>query len=528
MSSRQRAIQQSQKMAGQGTGQVGQNRDLVSSIKGLNSSIQKLIASNKSLEASVKASSRGGGGGGGQPGGGGRVPRLGGSAGFGGMGASLPIVGAAVAGIGFAIQKINQIGNAYIDLVSQQAGTVGVGGMRGGRRGMYLQTELGAMEKAHRMAGGRFGGTGQAVSDRAVQVGTIFGMGAEEVGRISGQFSRGGANLTRATSVAAGTGIETEMPLFLQGMASIMEEAVTQGINSSNLADDLGDQIAMLTRINPTQSVGMATNIVRSLRGVQQQVSGGQIGGLQQFMAYRATGGAINQRLSDPARREEYLRDLTSRGLLDQSEVTAATARATAAGRSVTLEDLNAINPSIGPTLRREMAGRGTAEVNAGIIEEQKRVMGGGAAGLRRTIALNPGMSINEQAAAWQGMGQRVPQGAEAAGAAAIQSRAGAAEGSSALTGIARTAQRQGLVMEHGAAFADVSLKMEQSMISVVRAIAPVAESALPALGNAVVSLSTKITELTTKLQQADSAGGGVRAVGSWLFNLIAAPMPNR
>jgi hypothetical protein len=491
-----------------GTASPTLNRELVNSI-------QKLIASNKELSQSIRAN-RGGGGPGGGPGGGGRVPRIGGSAGIGGMGASLPIVGAAVAGIGFAIQKINQIGNAYIELVSQQAGTVGVGGMRSGRRGMYLQTELGAMEKAHRMSAGRFGGAGAAVSDRAVQIGSIFGMGAGEVGQISGAFARGRGNLGRTAEIAAGGGIETEMPLLLQGMASILEEAVTNGVNSSSLADDLGDQLVSLTRATGTNSVQMAMNIVRSQRGVQQQVSQGQISGYEQFMSYRAAGTAINRRLADPERREEYLVELRNQGIMSLDEINAARARASAAGRSITMADLEAQGTNIGPSLRRFYSARGETDQQQATIEEHRRNFGAGPEGLRRYLALNSsGMDPNQVAALWNA--REIPAGAQTQGAAAITSKMAQTEGSAAFSGLARTGQRQGLMMEHGAGFADISLRMENSMIQVVRSIAPVAEKALPLLGTAVETLAGQITTLTTKIQQSNQSGGLGSAIWTYM-----------
>jgi hypothetical protein len=476
-----------------GTASPTLNRELVNSI-------QKLIASNKELSQSIRAN-RGGGGPGGGPGGGGRVPRIGGSAGIGGMGASLPIVGAAVAGIGFAIQKINQIGNAYIELVSQQAGTVGVGGMRSGRRGMYLQTELGAMEKAHRMSAGRFGGAGAAVSDRAVQIGSIFGMGAGEVGQISGAFARGRGNLGRTAEIAAGGGIETEMPLLLQGMASILEEAVTNGVNSSSLADDLGDQLVSLTRATGTNSVQMAMNIVRSQRGVQQQVSQGQISGYEQFMSYRAAGTAINRRLADPERREEYLVELRNQGIMSLDEINAARARASAAGRSITMADLEAQGTNIGPSLRRFYSARGETDQQQATIEEHRRNFGAGPEGLRRYLALNSsGMDPNQVAALWNA--REIPAGAQTQGATAINTRAAATEGSAAFMGLARTGERQELVMEFGNKFAQTSLTMERAMANAAREIGQVAVPAIDGLATGLTVLSQELTSFISKIKK--------------------------
>jgi hypothetical protein len=466
---------------------VEQNRELVSSLKTLTSSI-------KSLERTIKSSGGvrpGGGGGGGQPSFGG----TGGS--FGKIGASLGIAGAGIGLVGFAIQKINQIGTAYIDLASRQAGTVGVSGdmrtnrykneqggwstynnlgISTGRRGIYLQTEQGAMTKAHRMAAGRFSG---GVSDRAVQVGSIFGMGAEEIGRISGTYSRAGGNLDRAMSVARGSGIETELPMFMQGMAGVLEEAVTSGVNASNLADDLGDQVAMITQRTGTNSVGMAMNILKSFKGVQQQVGRGQIGGYAQFATYRAAGQTINRRLSNPQQAEAYLTDLRERGILDINEITAARARAASAGRSLQLEDLEAQSPTIRPILQRMEAERGGADLNAATVNVIRRDLGGGAAGARRAMAINavPGDTIRGQAAALQGMVQPVAAGTEQRGTQQIEQRFNLMEKSAATMGIARRGDRESLTMRYGARFADTALTIEKSLIKLAEQFSPSAEA---------------------------------------------------
>jgi hypothetical protein len=496
---RQKVLQSQRSMeqkAGAGVSQPGINRELILSI-------QKLISSNKSLEAAIKANRGVGGTGRGRgPGG----TDLGGSAGIGGMGAALPIAGMAIAGIGFAIQKINQIGNAYIDLVSQQAGTAGVAGFQTGRRGMYLQTEQGAMVRAHRIAAGTFAGE---VSNRAVQIGSIFGMGAGEIGGISGAFARSHGNFGQTVETAMGAGIETEMPMFLQNMASLLEEAVTNGVNSSDLADDLGTRLISLTRATPTNSVAMAMNIIRSQQGIQQQVAQGQIGGVDQFMMYRAAGTAINRRLSNPEQSEEYINNLLEQGVLTQEEVDAARARAAAAGRGLTLEDLEAQGTNIGPTLRRLYSAQGGADQQEAMVEEIRSNFGEGPSGLRNYMALNPsGLSPNQITALLHPDNGEIPEGAQELGAQNIGSRFQSLEQNPAFLGLNREALRQGLVMSVGAEFADTALTMERAMAGVARAIAPLVAEALPTLESAVNGLAGGLTSIINTIRSSPNITG--------------------
>jgi len=463
-----RKVIDAQRAAGQkptGSASPTMNRELVNSI-------QKLIASNKELSQSIRANRGGGGPGGGSP----RGATGFNNGGFGGIGSSLPIVGALVAAVGYAITKINQIGNAYIELASRQVGTAGVGGFQRGRRGMYLQTDLGAMEKSHRMSAGRFGGAGREVSDRMIGVGTVFGMGAGEVGQLSGTFARGRGNLGRAVETAAGGGIETELPLFMQSMASILEEAVTNGVNSSSLADDLGDQIVSLTRASQTNSVGMAANIIRNRRGTQQQVAQGQVGGYEQFVAYRAAGTAINRRLADPAQREEYLGQMMNQGVLSLDEVNAARARASSEGRGITMADLEAQGTNIGPTLRRFYSARGETDQRNDALAFHKRTFGDTPEGMRRYMAMNTsGLNPNETAAEWTA--QQIPQGTQTAGAGILDAKYTAQTRNRSMGAVRREGGRQELLMTHGRAFADLSMVMEKSLIKMTNALMPSAES---------------------------------------------------
>lgn len=474
---------------------IGVSRELVSSIR-------KLIASNKSLEQAIKSQSgRGPGPGPGGPGGGMPRPTFGGSSGFGGMGAAIPILGAIVAGIGFAIQKTNEIANAYIGLVSQQAGTVGVAGMHYGRRGMYLQTEQGAMERAYRMSTGLFGPAGNQVQQGAVQVGSIFGMGGAEIGGLAGTFARARGNIGTSAELAMGAGIETEMPLFLQGMASIMQEAITAGVNQSNLADELGERVAVLTRANPTNSVQMALNMIRSQRSLQQQVGQGQVQSYEQLMSYLAAGEAINQQLSTPEGMQEYLDDLLSLGIVTQQEIDAAYERATLENRDMTLADLEAQDSNIGPVLRRLYSEAGHTNQQQLTVQAHQQNLGGGAAGLRRHVSLNlagMGDTIREQATIWNAPDQ-LPPGTQQQGALALQQRFTQTQDSAAFIGLEREAERNRLLMTHGGAFAQASLAMEEAMISLADTIAPQA-STIRGFGETIAGATNAVTGFITRL----------------------------
>lgn len=498
---------------------IGVSRELVSSIR-------KLIASNKSLEQAIKSQSgRGPGPGPGGPGGG--MPRhtFGGSGNLGGMGAAIPLIGAAVAGMGFAIQKINEIGTAYIALISQQAGTVGVAGTHTGRRGMYLQTEQGAMERAYRMSTGLFGPAGQQVPQGAVQVGSIFGMGGAEIGGLSGTFARARGNLGSSAEIAMGAGIETEMPLFLQGMASVLQEAITAGVNQSDLADDLGTRIAAITNASPTNSVTMALNILRNQRAVQQQVAQGQVSDYEQLMSYLSAGEAINARLANPEQRDEYINELLNSGVLSEEEVRNAMMQAAMENRPMTLADLESQSPTIGPILRRMYSETGAPDQQALTVQAHQQNLGAGPEGLRRYMSLNTtNMGIRETATLWNTPNQ-LPPGTQQQGAQALQQRFTQTEESAPFLGLQRDAARQELLMGAGPGFADAALTMEQGMILLAQALQP-SPKLLHDFGEAVRSLTDELTDFVNEIRTAPPITGN--SIVDGIMRFFVAPIPPR
>jgi hypothetical protein len=271
-------------------------------IKRLDNTFQKLIQSNKNLETTIKSTS------GISPAGttpGGRTPGFrpglggGGRAGFGGIGASIPIAGAPIALTGFVVKKMQQITDAYISKVLEQKETAGLGGFRTGAIGTYLGAERSAARKAYAMATGRF--DAPKISTVEAQYGGVFGLGAPEVRRQAGIFARAGADYGQTVTQALGVGVETELPILMRGIADELEEAVKKGINTSDMAQDLGKEISSITMRTETKNVDAALNIIRSFKSVKEAVGRGKIGGIEQLYTRQATQDLLMERLKDPA-----------------------------------------------------------------------------------------------------------------------------------------------------------------------------------------------------------------------------------
>jgi len=464
--------------------QQGFGKETVSSIKVLNKSIKKLISSNESLAKNIKGSSalgRGGSGGG-----------LGaGGAGIGRIGASIPILGAAIAAIGFSVQKINQIGNAYIEKASQQLGNVGIGGFRRGE-GVYNAAQMGAGMKAYGMGAGQFA-TGATPNKTALQMGGVFGLSAEETLRTAGQFKRAGANYQQAAYTGAGAGIQTELPMLLTGMADILTEAIRDGVNTSDMSKDLAKEVSALTMRTPGKSVEAALNIVRSFQGVQKGLAGGKMGTAQGLFAAKASQQMLMERITGKGGKE-YIKSLEDQGFISAKQAKAMGGLEKGTGFEKFLET----SPSAAYSLLRKF----TAEASPAMLQKRtigimKSKFGDTPEGRQRAydFALSQGFSENQaQLETLMQPGQDIGKKTTEAGRRVLAGKSKQVERSEAGMTVQRQRVRENLIFKYGNEFAKSSLKMEKAMISLAEGVMPVASAAISKLGEVTAEASKSIS----------------------------------
>jgi hypothetical protein len=329
---RQKAIKASEKINAISSTKTDNSINKIpsSNIK-LSTNILKLNQSITMLNATIKNSPIGGRGGGGMPsgGGGGGFES---SSSFTGISAGLPLgIGAAVGILGFSIQKINQIGNAYIEKTSQQAKSVGVGDFRYGE-GMYNAAEMGAGMKAFGMSSGKFAPAKFVKpNEAAVKMGNIFGLSAEEALGQAGTFKRTGASIEKALYTGAGAGLETELPKLIQAMSSTLEEAVKNGVNTSDLAKDLGDDLTALTMATTTKSVEAAMKISRAGDVSKTKTEQGQIQNIEDLFLWKGAQEELLKSLNEitvnpltgKSKREETLAYMQDRGFVNAEQKSA-------------------------------------------------------------------------------------------------------------------------------------------------------------------------------------------------------------
>ena len=442
----------------------------------LTTSILKLNQSITLLTGTIK--SRGGLGGG--PGVNGGTPMVGGTSGIGSIGAAAGYIGIPLAIAGFAIQKINQIGSAYIDKVSQQKGTVGVGGFHTGRKGSYLSPEVGAAYKAYRMASGSFKGD---VDPMAFKMGTIFGLSPDEVGREAGIMKRYGNNYGDIAAIGAGSGIQTDLPRFMSGIAAELEEAVKNGVNNSSISSDIADEMASLTNKTQTKSVEMAFNIVNKGKGYQSSAAKGQIGDINSLMTWKAGQSRVMDGLNS-LDRGTMINQWKTKGIIDDKEAEMLMRGDQKNGGMINESFIrNTLGQGGLSAITRDTISNmsGAESVRRSMLEVQKR-WGTGAKAFRQWNAINSqtggAYEQNDLLAIWNNAYDFDSSDKKTRGNKILNNKYDDTDNSAPLLGVKKQQMFDDLLYKHGAAFADASLKMERELINMVDTIA---EKVIPA-----------------------------------------------
>jgi hypothetical protein len=498
---RQQALQ-AQRSASEKKSSISQpsvNRELLTSIKGLNASIKQLITSiNKG------GMGRGGGGGGGGIGRG-----FGGGAGIGGIGASIPIAGAAIALAGFTIQKINQIGSAYIERTGMQKGSAGIGGFRRGQ-GMYNASEMGAGMRSFAGTSGKFS-NGVRPDKAALDIGGIYGMSASDVLGQAGTFKRAGANYSGTAYQGAGMGIQSELPVLMTGIAGVLEEAIKNGINTSDMSKDIGREISNLAMNTPGRSVDAAMNMIQSFKSVKSMTERGKMGESLEGMY---TAGATKEMLSKNIGQSGYLERLTSSGMISEKQKKALSGL----GPNAKYEDIQrAIGATGAHTLFKNAAQEaGPDKLMMNTMRNIQKQYGTGAEGFQMfsTIADQLGFSDNQsqRLSKWKSAQGNIMD-VSGKGKAMLGGMSETLLSGDVGQGVLKERRHENMIFDYGSKFADTSIKMEVAMLKLAEKAAPAAISALAGLEKASIKVSSMFNTLDAIMSKKGSGMSKLKAL---------------
>ena len=286
---------------------------------------QLLIRGLETLSSSMRKFRIGGGGGEGGATGGGFMQSVATAA------SNIHIVGAAAGAIAASIrwgwERVVEVGTRHNQLALQQLMTEKLGGFQYSGLGVYSAAQMGEMTHARVLAGGRFarGDESRRPGGLAATYGGLFGIGANEVGRLIGGMDiisggRGESSFARSIAYARRGGIETELPLLLNAISETLQEAVRAGVSDSSLAEDMAQEVGMVMRVAPTSSVQSAIATQRNLMQLQNQVARGRLGSLEEWEMYRASQSFVEEQIRNP-QNTEFISAALSSGILSQQQL---------------------------------------------------------------------------------------------------------------------------------------------------------------------------------------------------------------
>lgn len=461
-------------------------RESITALRTLNSSILKLIASNKELARSM------GKGDSGPPSG-----PDGGPAGFGRIGASIPIIGAGIAALGFTIQKVNQVGNAYIEKASQQIANVGISGFRRDG-GIYTATQMGGGMKAYGMATGRFA-QGQAPSQAALNVGAIYGLSAEETLRTAGQFQRAGANYQQAAVTGVGMGIESELPTLLTGMAGILADAVREGVNTSDMSKDMAREVSALAMATPGKSVEAALNIVKSFQAEKKQVAAGKMGTFKGLYIAKAAQQITMEKLTN-------LEDKENKRFFESIPLTEKQRKGIRGlKKGAGFEELFQTAPGAAHFIMRKVTAETGAPLRKRVMENVKKEWGAGAEGLQRftDVGLQLGWGTQAQIETEWKTGKIDVEEVARKGMKGLAEKKEEMGKTQAVMGIRKLQRQERILFDHGERFAKASEKMEAAMIDLADTTMDKAVAGINSVGAAATALVGAIESLVKRIERA-------------------------
>jgi len=450
--------------------------------------LTKLIQSNKSLENTIKKNMGRPGGGG--SGGGGTGTGLGPN--VGGIGASIPFLGAAIATAGFAIMKTKQIGQAYIDLTSQQIGNVGLGGFRQGA-GVYKSAEMGGGMAEYARKRGLFS-SGVNVNSRdlrtARSMGAVYGLSAGEVMGQAGTFQRLGMNYSQTAGKLSAGGIQSDLPIIMASFSDILEQAIKDGLDASDMNKNFSENIVKMINLTPGKSADAVMNMVRSFQSVQQGVSRGQMGSLEAMYTAQSSRGMLMENLKNP----EYIKKLSGQGLISEQQA----GKLAGFNGNASYQDLvKAIGPAAAQLLTQNVtATSNPANLMQETIRGVQKQWGTGPEAMQRFImaAQQQGWSLSPQQIpiAWQSAMGANPELSAEKGLAGLGKREKGVLGSQSGMGIRQTQMREADVIKYGLPFAEASLEAEKALRTMVGSIMPSSKS-IEEFGNTIANANAKI-----------------------------------
>jgi hypothetical protein len=367
---------------------------------------------------------------------------------------------------------------------------------------MYNAAEMGAGMKAFGMSSGKFA-KGVNPSQGAVQMGNIFGLSAEESLGQAGTFQRTGADFEKTLYQGAGAGMETELPKLMSAMASTLEEAVKNGVNTSDLSDDLGADLIALTMATTTKSVAAAQKVAASAGVSKGRTEKGQVQNIEDMFLWKGGQEKMLETLNDPKEREKKLSYMMERGMLTPDQKTALEQ-----DPDITLADLR-------KTGGEELLNRATQDQISSMSKEESAIAIGKSY-KKGGMSMNQAIMISQSTG---GMGEDISTawlaGEKDFSQAGIKGKKkveGWDEGvmkSDAASGVKFARTKENDLLDYGKEFANATIEMDKAMRTLAKEGMGMATEGIKTMGDMAMQAADSMKEMAAEFKKIKDQGFG-------------------
>ena len=452
--------------------------------------------------------------------------------------------------ISFALQKIHQIGTAYMEETGKQKRSSGVGGFRYGESHFYGE-ELSSGMKSFGEATGEFQSRARHhekgeyhytnadkkivnwdkagyhmvnsdINQSALKMGNIFGLGTEEPLHQAGVFKRSGneANFQKSMNIGAGHGIESELPIFISAISDSLEEAMKNGIDASEMNNKMGEQLAVLTKYS-NNNVESALRTARAFSGTKEGMAKGQVTDLKGLLAWKNVQKSVLDEMNDETdvldekgqktgktKRDVYFEKRVAAGDLQEDEAAQLKAK-----KNITIQDIDRISGGKGVAWLTQQRAQEMTDMDV-----MKSIYSGKGEMMDHRVF---GQMLGEDPAKWsmvkkysEGKGS-VPD-AEKKGAGILEAQYKGYESQGSTWGTDFGIQKQSAVIANGYQFAKALQTMETTMLKLAVTSMPAVTVALDAFTIGVDALGSVIDRVS-KAKGSNIIQKGGQAFADWM-----------
>jgi hypothetical protein len=282
-------------------------------------------------------------------------------------------------------------------------------------------------------------------------------------------------------------------------MASMMEEAIRNGVNTSDLSKDMGQEIGKLAIQTPGKSVEAALNIMRNFQGVKNQVSRGQLGTVEGMYTAQASRDIMMEKLTG-AGSGGYVKRLVDEGAISKRQGESLLGMT----KGATPEDVQKKIGGAGyyTLLKKTTSETDVPTLHKKMIQNIQKQWGTGAEGYQKfTAGMGSQLSLddNQMRIMWnhaQGRGETATQ---QEGSKIRQKLTSTVEKSAPAMGIYQGQRKENMVLDFGAPFAKASVEMEMAMMKLAREAMPIAQKGISLLGNEAMDAAKKISNMNSQ-----------------------------